>query len=71
MSAIANKRKLLEAVNALVKASKPDLPEMQTAAGALAQVFSDILGVDVTLVMRMDAQQMTDAIALADALEKR
>ncbi|MBN3839314.1 hypothetical protein [Burkholderia sp. Ac-20349] len=53
MSAIANKRKLVEAVHELVKKSEPDLPDMQAAAGALAQVFSDMLGIDVTLILRM------------------
>jgi hypothetical protein len=68
MSHIANKRALAESVQALIKKTNPDLPEMQAAAKALAQVFSDMLGVDVQLVMRMDREQLKNAIALSEAL---
>jgi hypothetical protein len=71
MSHIANKRALAESVQALIKTSNPDLPEMQAAANALAQVFSDILGVDVQLVMRMDREQLNTAIALSLALDSK
>ncbi len=53
-NAIANKRALSEAVHSLVKTNAPDLPHIEAASNALAQVLSDMLGVDVTLVMRMD-----------------
>jgi hypothetical protein len=70
-NAIANKRRLMEAVQTLVKRNDAGLPEIQDASNALAQVFSDMLGVDVELRMRIDAKQMNDAIALADAMEKQ
>jgi hypothetical protein len=63
--AVANKRILAEAVHTLIKTNTPDLPEMQAAANALAQVFSDMLGVDVQLVMRMDRAQLAQAIKAA------
>jgi hypothetical protein len=70
-NAIANKRRLLEATQALVKRNDADLDQMRAVSNALAQVFSDMLGVDVELRMRMDAKQVKDAIALADAMEKQ
>jgi hypothetical protein len=70
-NAIANKRRLMEAVQTLVKRNDAGLPEIHEASNALAQVFSDMLGVDVELRMRIDAKQMNDAIALADAMEKQ
>ncbi|KDR25989.1 hypothetical protein [Caballeronia zhejiangensis] len=70
MSAIANKRRLLEATQALVKRNDAGLPEIHAASNALAQVFSDMLGVDVELRMRVDAKQMKAAIALHEAMEK-
>lgn len=70
-NAIANKRRLVEATQTLIRRASPGLPEMMDASNALAQVFSDMLGVDVELRMRIDAKQMNDAIALADAMEKQ
>jgi hypothetical protein len=62
MSHIANKRALAEAVQRLIKTTSPDIEHMKDAAGALAQVFSDMLGVDVQLVMRMDRAQLETVI---------
>lgn len=62
-NAIANKRRLLVATQELVKRTNPDLPEMQAAANALAQVFSDMLGVNVELRMRMDRDELSRVIA--------
>lgn len=70
-NAIANKRRLLEAVQTLVKLNDAGAPEMRDASNALAQVFSDILGIDVELRMRLDTKQMKDALALAEAMEKQ
>ena len=58
--AVVNKRLLAETVKKLIKTKSPDLPEMKAAANALAQVFSDIIGVDVQLVMRMRKDQLVD-----------
>ena len=68
---IANKRRLLEAVQTLVKRNDAGLPEIHEASNALAQVFSDMLGVDIELRMRIDAKQMKDVIALAEATEEK
>lgn len=68
MSAIANKRKLLEAVNALVKVGEPDDTHIEAATQALAQVFTDIIGADVTLTIKVNPKQLAKLIA--DAAEK-
>jgi hypothetical protein len=65
--AVVNKRLLAETVQKLIKNNSPDLPEMQAAANALAQVFSDITGVDVQLVMRMRTDQLVDRFGNKDA----
>jgi hypothetical protein len=64
--AIVNKRILSEAVYRLIKTNNPDLPEIEAAANALAQVFSDMLGVDVQLVMRMDRAALAARIAATE-----
>jgi hypothetical protein len=62
MSDIANKRDLAAAVHALVHTNSPDIDQMQSVSNALAQVFSDILGIDVTLIMRVDRAQLAQAM---------
>jgi hypothetical protein len=68
-NAIANKRRLSVAVARLIHRTNAGLDDIHEASNALAQVFSDMLGVDVELRMRIDAKQMKDVIALADAME--
>lgn len=48
-------RKLLEAVNALVKAREPDLPEFEAACQALAGYFNACTGLPAECAIKVNA----------------
>lgn len=53
MSAIVNKRKLMEATQAFIKASQPTVELFKNMSGAMAQCFTDMSGVDCKLVIQV------------------
>ena len=54
---IANKRKLGETTQVLTRASAPTSAQLIEAAGALAQVFSDVLGTKCQLKLIVEPQK--------------
>lgn len=56
MSAIVNKRKFLEAAQALVKARAADETHFAEVFSTLAQVTTDALGRDCELVLRLKSE---------------
>ena len=65
MSAIANRRKLAEAAQALVKTNRPEMAHYEAVATALAQVFTDDTCINCQCILRWDgsaaeAQQRKD-----------
>lgn len=61
MSAISNRRALLEATQRLVKMSAPDLDDYKAVAQALAQVITDDAGVPIKVVLRASATDIDRA----------
>lgn len=59
----ANRRKLLEAADALAKTSQPDIEHYRAVAQSLAQVMTDDIGVECTVSVKMPANQLQQLLA--------
>lgn len=66
MSAVANRRALMDAVQRLIKTNAPDIDDYHAVTHALAQVMTDDVGVECTLVLRVNALGLAEAAICAD-----
>ena len=58
-----NKRKLAEATHALVHTNALDLEHFEAVGGALAQVFTDLMGVNCTVVFKVSREEAAALLA--------
>jgi hypothetical protein len=66
VSEVANKWRLVETVNALVKKSAPELEDIDAACSAFSAVLSDLLQVKASLRLEIDSDAVREVCAKLD-----